>query len=241
MTTPLEPSAVDGLQPAQEACPDCSCCSAALCRKGRADVLECAAHTGAGSRHTVAGCPCSAPITQGTAAWRAGMVTATLQATELPLPEPMEAVLRALAAGQTGVPDPHGFLLALRLRDFVHSRGDHRLEVTDMGRAYLAARDGERLAVRGRVLDVDAEANTARVVLDVCRPDARVTVLADQLSTLTGVDAAELPGLEVGAVANLDAERAEEIVLTGIRARPAVLPDQWRKATVPEGEEGAGE
>lgn len=240
MTTSLEPFGVDYLQPVQEVCPHCPCCSAVLCRKGRADVLECAGHTALDARSTVAGCPCSASTTEGTAAWRAGMVTATLQATELPLPEPVEDVLRALAGGQTRVEDPHGFLLALRLRQFVQSRGEF-LAVTDLGRAYLAARDGERVAVRGRVLDVAAGENTARVVLDACRPDQRVTVLADQLSALTGVDPCELPGLELDAVANLDAERAEEIVLTGIRARPAPLPDQWRKTAAPDGEEAAGD
>lgn len=235
--TLLEPFGVDFLQPAQDACAHCPCCSAALCRKGRADVLECVGHTGQDARSTVAGCPCSAATTEGTASWRAGMVTATLQAAELPLPGPVEDVLRALAGGRSMVPDPHGFLLALRIRQFVQTRGE-LLAVTDLGRAYLAARDGERVAVRGRVLDVDARENTARVVLDVALPDQRVTVLADQLSALTGVEAGELPGLGVDAVANLDAERVEEIVLTGIRARPVALPDQWRKVTTPDGATG---
>lgn len=235
--TLLEPFGVDYLRPAQDACPNCPCCSAALCRRGRRDVLECSGHTDPVARSTVAGCPCSAATTEGTAAWREALTIATLQAAELPLPEPVEDVLRSLAGGQTTVPDPHGLLLALRLRGFVQTRGD-LLAVTDAGRAYLAARDGARIAVRGRVLDVDAEENTARVALDVDRPDARVTVLLDQLSALTGVEAYELPGLELDAVANLDAERAEEIVLTGIRARPAPLPDRWRKTAAPDGPDG---
>ncbi|MFC8332806.1 hypothetical protein [Streptomyces olivaceus] len=167
-------------------------------------------------------------MTEGTAAWRAGMVTATLQAVELPLPEPMEVVLRALAAGESAVPDPYGFLLAFRLREFVHTRAGV-CAVTDLGRAYLAARDGQRFAVRARVLDVDTEENSARVELDVCRPDQRVTVLLDQLVHATAVEPLQLPGLELDAIANVDAERQEEIVLTRIQTRPAPLPGTWWK------------
>lgn len=238
---PLEPFGADYLQPVQEECPHCWCCSAALCRRGRSSVLECAGSTHADRKSTVTGCPCSATTTEGTAAWRAGMVTATLQAVELPLPEPMEGALRALAAGDPAVPDPYGFLLALRLRQFVQSR-DGAFAVTDLGRAYLAARDGQRLAVRARVLDVNAEENTARVGLDVCRPDQRVTVLLDQVLHATAVDPLELPGLELEVVANVDAERQEEIVLTRIRPRPTPLPDTWRKApAAPDGEEAPGD
>lgn len=240
----LEPWGADYLQPTQEECPHCWCCSAVLCRRGRTSVLECAGSTHADRKSTVTGCPCSAATTEGTAAWRAGMVTATLQAVELPLPKPLEAVLRALVAGETSVPDPYGFLHALRLRTFVQSR-DGMFAVTDLGRAYLAARDGQRLAVRARVLDVDDEENTARVVLQVCRPDQRVTVLLDQLVHATGVDPQELPGLDLDVIANVDAEREEEIVLTRIQARPAPLPAPWRKTPVvevaPDGEEAPGD
>lgn len=242
MTTSLEPFGVDYLQPVQDACPHCPCCSAVLCRKGRTSVLECAGSTHADHKATVTGCPCSAATTEGTAAWRAGMVTATLQAAEFPLPEPMEDVLRALAAGEAAVHDPHNFLLALRLREFVQTR-DGLMAVTDLGRAYLAARDGRRVEVRARVLRVDPGENTARVVLDVPRPDQAVTVLLDQLAGVTGVDPLELPGLELDVTANVDAERQEEIVLTGLRARPAPpLPDAWRKASAgPDGEEASGD
>jgi hypothetical protein len=175
------------------------------------------------------------------------MVTATLQAVELPLPEPMEAVLRALAAGQHDVRDPHEFLLALRLRSFVQTRGD-LLAVTDLGRAYLTARDGKRTTVPAHVLSVDEEENTALLRINVCRPDQRVTVLLEQLAQVTGVDPYELPGLELDVTANPDAERQEEIVLTGIRARPTPpLPEAWRKTTAPDapaapdGEEADGD
>ena len=241
MTTILEAFGVDYLRPVQSVCPYCSCCSAALCRRGRRSVLECFGHTDPVARSTVAGCPCSAPTTEGTAAWRAALTSATLQAAELPLPEPVEDMLRCLAGGQTTVPDPHGLLLALRLRGFVQTSGG-LLAVTDAGRAYLAARDGERITVRGRVLDVDTSENVARIALEA-RPDTRVTVLLDQLAALTGVEVGELPGLELDAVANPGAERAEEIVLTGIRARPVPLPDRWRRPAVADGTDGeaAGE
>lgn len=236
---PVDPFGVDYLRPVQPECPRCRCCTEALCRRGRTSVLECAGCTDAEHQATVVGCPCSSSSTEGTAAWRMSMVAATLQAVELPLPDPMEAHLRALADDGRGVVDPHHFHLALRLRGFVQTRGDV-LEVTSQGRAYLAARDGGRVAVRGRVLDVDVEENTARVLLDVCREDQRATVLVDQLSGVTGVDVYELPGLDLEVVANVDAERVEDIVLTRIQARPAPLPDQWRKAA-PEGEGADGD
>jgi hypothetical protein len=242
MTTSLEPFGVDYLQPVQEECPHCECCSAALCRKGRASVLGCVGCTHADLRDTVSRCPCSAPLTRGTAAWRAGMVTATLAATELPLPTPLEDILRALADGEETVHDPHGFLFALRLRQFVQSHGSF-LAVTYFGRAYLAARDGRRVVTRARVDQVDNAENTARVLLDACRPDQTVTVLLDQLANVTGLDESELVGLELDVTANVDAERQEDIVLTGLHARPgAPLPEAWRKDTAePDGEEAPGD
>lgn len=241
MTTLLESFGADYLQPAQEACPYCQCCSAALCRKGRASVLECAGCTHADLKATVAGCPCSAATTEGTAAWRAGMVTATLQAVELPLPDPLEAFLRALAAGETEVSDPHGFLLALRLRQFVQTGPDfNALAVTSLGRAYLTARDGRRTTTTAHVELVDAEANTARLLVDAWSQDQAVTVLLDQLAP-TGLEPYELPGLWLDVTANLDAARAEEVVLTGIRPRPTPMPDSWRAETAPAGEEARGD
>lgn len=229
MTTHLEkPAGMGRLQPVQGPCPHCSCCSAALCRKGRASVRGCAGSTAPAAQETVAGCACSAAGTRGTAAWRDGMVTATLQAADQPLPGPVEDLLRLLTDGPCTVEDPHRLLLALQLRGFVQSR-DGLVEMTDFGRAYLAARDGTRRPVRGRVTRVDREANTARITLDLDeRPQTGVTVLLDQLAAATGIDPDGLPGVVVDAEANTDAKRPREIVLTGIRARPAPLPDQWR-------------
>lgn len=218
----------------QQACAGCVCCSAALCRAGRASALECVGCTHEDYRATVAGCPCSATTTEGTAAWRAGMVTATLQATDLPLPEPMETLLRALAAREPAVvEDPHEFSLALRLRQFVQIRGERgELAVTSLGRAYLAARDGRRVPARASVAAIDTDVATATVWVDRIdegRPDVPVTVLLDQLVSAAGVEPGGLPGLELDVVANLDAARRDDIVLTDIHVRPtAPLPEAWR-------------
>lgn len=147
--------------------------------------------------------------------------------------------LNHLAAGEMVVHDPHGFLVALRLRQFVQTRGD-LLAVTDLGRAYLAARDGRRIATTAHVELVDVEENTARVLVDAWSQDQAVTVLLDQLAHAVGLEAYELPGLWLDVTANVDAERAEEVVLTGIRPRPAPLPDSWRKDAAPADLEGEG-
>jgi hypothetical protein len=152
----------------------------------------------------------------------------------------MEALLRRLAAGEPVVEDPHGFLVALRLRQFVQTREDV-LAVTDLGRAYLTARDGGRRRVQARVTHVDEDDNTARIMLDVCRPDSGVTVLLEQLTAVTGVESYELPGLDLDVVANVDAERAEDIVLTGVRTLAKRLPPEWQHAgtaAAPEGDDG---
>jgi hypothetical protein len=172
------------------------------------------------------------------------MVTATIAARELPLPAPLEDTLRALAAGAETGQDPYGFLVALRLREFVQTRSG-LLAVTSLGHAYLAARDGRRVPVQARVRTVNEDENTAHVSLDVCRPDSAVTVLLDQLVNVTGVEAYELLDLQLDVIANVDAERAEDIVLTGLRARHAPpLPGAWGKDTAPvtpDGEEASGD
>jgi hypothetical protein len=161
------------------------------------------------------------------------MLTATVQAAELPLPEPVEAILRALAAGQGEVPDPHGLLLALQLRRFVQTR-DEALAVTDFGLAYLAARDGERKTVRAGVIHVDQADRTARVALRWCRPDHHVTVCLERLVEATGLQPSELVGTHLDVTANVFADRSAEIVLTDIVVRPASLPESWKAPAVEE-------
>jgi len=55
-TTMLDP----WLQQPQHDCPNCGCCSAALCRRAAMTLRGCAAHTPEEYRQTVAACPCSA-------------------------------------------------------------------------------------------------------------------------------------------------------------------------------------
>ncbi|WP_433341618.1 hypothetical protein [Streptomyces sp. CA-253872] len=175
---------------------------------------------------TVRGCRCSAATTPDTAAWRSALVTATLQASELPLPEPIETVMRALAAGpdaRDGLHDPHGLVLALQLRGFAQTR-DGALDVTDAGRAYLAARIGPRVAVGARVSSLDPAANRARLLVDMPRPDQAVVVLLDQVLHATGLDPHELPGRALDVVCNPFAPPGEPIVLTGMRLAAPAAP-----------------
>ncbi|MBL0778236.1 hypothetical protein G6541_13325 [Streptomyces albidoflavus] len=223
--TIINPYGVDQLAPTQDACPACWCCSAALCGRGRVSVLECAGSTHPDLRSLVAGCPCSAASTAGTAAWRAALVTATLQATDLPLPEPGEDLLRAVARGDDEVRDPHDFALALRLRQFVQTAGG-MLRLTGAGRAYLEARDGRREPVRARVAAVDLDERTALITLDA-HPGVVATVLLDTLDTATGLEPAEAVGVELVVTAPVDPAAVAEIVLTGLRVRsvpPLPLP-----------------
>ncbi|MFD9352191.1 hypothetical protein [Streptomyces diastaticus] len=213
--TLIDPYGVDQLQPVQDPCPACWCCSAALCGRGCVSVLECAGSTHPDLRSLVTGCPCSAASTEGTAAWRAAMMTATLQATELPLPEPGEAVLRAIARGEDEVDDPYEFVLALRLRQFVQTAGG-MLRLTGAGRAYLDARDGRRGPVRARVAAVDLDERTARIELDGY-PGVVATVLLDVLETATGLEPGEAVGLELVVTAPVDPTAVAEVVLTGLR------------------------
>ncbi|MFJ8852298.1 hypothetical protein [Streptomyces sp. NPDC102437] len=235
---------VDYLRPAQEPCPDCACCMVDLCRKGRASVRECAAFTHDDLKSVVAVCPCSAATTEGTASWRDAMVNATRQAAELPLPEPAEGLLRAMARQDPDVLDPAGFIIALRLRQFVRGREGGFTWVTSLGQAYLAALDGERVATRVFVLTVDVKANTAGVIVAGWSTETAVTVLLDHLVQATGLEVPELLGTFLEAVANVDAERAQEIVLTDIRPVVEPLPQVWKAipaAIVAKGQEAGDE
>lgn len=168
------------------------------------------------------------------------MVWATRHAVELPLPEPVETLLRAMADQEHDVEDPAGLVLALRMRQYVTLR-EGSLAVTSIGRAYLAARTGFRVPSPVHVELVDATVNTARVVVMGWSTEHAVTVLLEQLTEATGLEPAELPGAVLAAVANVDAERAEDVVLTGIRTEPKTLPQTWKAAGAeasPEEEEG---
>ncbi|MFI9463835.1 hypothetical protein [Streptomyces xiamenensis] len=63
----MEPLGTDWVAPEPPPCPDCACCTARLCGQGRAHPMGCRALERAGDP-IVAGCPCSAAETAGTAA-----------------------------------------------------------------------------------------------------------------------------------------------------------------------------
>lgn len=70
-------------------CPDCDCCTARLCEKGRQSPLGCAGHSALAERSAVAGCPCSAETTPGTYAHRLAQVRAEKRAAQAEA-EPLE-------------------------------------------------------------------------------------------------------------------------------------------------------
>jgi hypothetical protein len=71
------------IDPSAGPCPNCDCCSARLCERGRAHAFGC--HWVATSgRNLVRDCPCSAETTEGTEAHRAATArTAKRQETEI--------------------------------------------------------------------------------------------------------------------------------------------------------------
>lgn len=72
-----EPFGPEYVRPANPDCPNCPCCTAPLCEKGRTNPLGgCATYANTDARETVRGCPCSAETTPGTAAHRAAEIRA---------------------------------------------------------------------------------------------------------------------------------------------------------------------
>lgn len=71
------------LSPAQPACPDCDCCTARLCERGRRHPFRCISIATAADpavRARIRVCPCSAETTSGTAAYAAAQVRAARRA-----------------------------------------------------------------------------------------------------------------------------------------------------------------
>lgn len=222
--TTLDPAAPEQLRPAQPPCPDCTCCTAPLCERGRLSVGECMAHTPPECTVTVASCPCSSVTTRGTHAWRAEMIRITKHATEDPMPESAEDILRALTVGESFT-DPGGFLRTLRARGYVIG-AEPAWQISDAGRRYITARTERRFTTPVEVLSVDEEARTARVVVVGWDIDAPVMVLLDQLTNTTGMSPADLTGRFLEAKANCHAEDPEDLVLTRIQVSPH-LPAGW--------------
>lgn len=78
-----EPWGPEYVRPAPPVCPDCDCCTKALCEVGRTDPWGCIARFGSNNpeiRELVAACPCSAETTPGTEAYRAAQVRAAKRA-----------------------------------------------------------------------------------------------------------------------------------------------------------------
>ncbi|CAL9608845.1 hypothetical protein SUDANB1_05583 [Streptomyces sp. enrichment culture] len=222
------------VRPAPAACPDCACCSARLCERGRSSVHQCGGISD--KPETVKDCPCSAPTARGTHAWRLERIRAVRYAVERPLEPAEEAFLRALADGEDGVQDPAGVVKPLTVRGFLRFDEEARmLRVTEFGRTYLSARDDARFVTPVHVEAVDLENRTARVVVVGWHITEPVTVLLDQLIHETGLSPAELPGSFLEAAANCRAEDRDDLVLTAVRVAPP-LPEGWMDGTVTSGE-----
>lgn len=216
-----EPFGPEYIRPVQRDCPRCPCCTEALCARGRTRVSRCQGLTPVEHRATVADCPCSAETTRHTTAWRAAQVRVTRLARELPLVEEAETLLRDLADGRATA-EPAAMFEQLMLRGLgtlVHGMQ----AITPLGHTYLAARDEERVPTVVQVLGVDMEARTAQVEVAAWRPGL-VTVLLDHIVGDSGVPSDGLVGRSMEAEANVDAEDADHLVLTGWRspqARPS--------------------
>jgi hypothetical protein len=223
-------------RPQQAECPNCSCCSAMLCERGRQSTHRCSGSTDATSMQLVSGCPCSAETTQGTHAWRARRIMITRHATERPLRTPAALLLRVLERAEEGqVEDPEDMLGMLKAYRYAATAEDGRPVITDFGRRYLEARTESRFATPVDVEAVDHKARTAKVIVVGFSLEHAVTVLLDQLVTDTGLKPEELPGRHLEAEANCRAATADEIVLTKIRIAPE-LPDGWMDGSVTSAE-----
>ncbi|MFF0092785.1 hypothetical protein ACFYSF_22870 [Streptomyces canus] len=221
-----EPFGPEYVRPQNADCPDCECCTAALCAKGRANVTECAGNVDGEMKERVANCPCSAESTRGTLAWRAGMIRATTYATERPLREELEHLLRAIADGQV-----NGFtelLPKLVVRRYVSWTPGSTTQValTDFGRAYLDGLDLPRTESLVSVQSVDEAARTVQALIPAFSAEQPVTVPMDILTTRrTELSPPELTEATLYAEVNPGARTADDVVLTKVR-NPAVVADR---------------
>lgn len=222
-----EPFGPQYVAPPSKDCPNCPCCSARLCERGRRSVMRCS-----GQRlrddslmQLVSGCPCSAETTEGTHAWRLAQIKITRHATERPLRGPAALLLRVLeGADGEDVDDPEDMLGMLKAYGYAATTADGRPVITPFGRRYLEARTEQRYATPVHVDSVDLEARTAQVVVIGWHVEQRVTVLLDQLVSESGLQPDRLPGAFLEAEANCRAETGDGLVLTKIRVAPDV-PD----------------
>ncbi|MCY0957660.1 hypothetical protein [Streptomyces sp. H27-H5] len=215
MTETLTPECV---KPEPRLCPECSCCSMALCERGRATLQRCEDHTPKTSRGLVAKCPC-------TGSWQAARYWATMHATTEPLAPRVEAVLRAVAAGTASHDMAEQVHQLMDFRYVVFQESRPRL--TRPGAWYLEGRDQPRYRTPVHVEMVDAAARSARVIVVAWSLTDGVDVLLDQLVVETGLQPAELVGRHLEAEANCAVARAAaDLVLTRVTVAPP-LPPQW--------------
>jgi hypothetical protein len=223
-----EPFGPEYVQPVNADCPNCACCTAALCAKGRNSISECAGHVSDPVlTEQVTGCPCSAESTQGTLSWRAGMVRAVTFATEKPLREELERLLRRIADGPVnGSAEP--LLPKVVVRRYVKWAPGRTPELTDFGRAYLDARHGgPRVESLVSVQSVDVAARTARALIPAFSADQPVTVPMDLLSnSRTELAPDALTSVTLYAEVNPTARDAEHVVLTKVRNPAMTVPPQ---------------
>ncbi|MFD9903857.1 hypothetical protein [Streptomyces sp. NPDC059063] len=203
------------VRPAQEDCPNCPCCTAPLCERGRAHIMGCVAHVDDDHASVVTGCPCSAESTRSTLAWRVAAIRAVRTALERPLAGEAEDLLRALADGGP-VRDPGGIMPQLATRRFVQF-AHNRPRVSDFGRLYLEACSEPRHTTPLLVQSVDIPARTAQVIAAAWSVEKPVTVPLDQLTYDTGLVADELCGAPLEGFVNLSAAEPDMVVVTGIR------------------------
>lgn len=217
--TMIEPFGVDYVRPEEPPCPDCPCCTAALCRRGRVCLHGCQGLTPEVCRALVYNCPCSSRLTPGTHAWRLDRIRVTRYATEHPLAPAAEAALRALRRGEVVTDLP--VLAALRVASFVAEPDDGDFVVTELGERYVTARSELRMPTVVDVLSVDRATRTAQCLVLSYSETEPVTVLLDHLAMEAERTAGEMPGMWLEAHANHRAVSADEVVLTRIVAPPS--------------------
>lgn len=219
-----EPFGPEYLRPAQAPCPNCPCCSARLCEKGRNSVMQCHGHVA--DPETVAvvsACPCSAETTRGTHAWRVAQIRVVKHATEKPLPKAAEHVLRALA-GCESFQDPTEELRGLRARRYADGHED-AWRITQLGRRYLLALEEPRYTSAVFVNSVDVKTRTANVVVLGWHMEREVTVLADFLAQAVDLQLTDLPGRYLDAKVNLRVADPDDLVLTRIQMPEQITED----------------
>lgn len=217
-----EPFGPEYVRPAQPDCPNCGCCSAALCERGRSSVMACEGACGDAFRDTVRRCPCSSDLTVGTMNWRLGRLRAAKRAAEQPFPPNFEAVLQAAAAGAPVDPDsPEAVALGL-VHFLAPNQPDGHLVLTEFGRIYLLGRDRPQYQSLLYVVTVDEEQRLAEVLVTAWSDVTTVTIPADQvLSAVGGGKLSMLPGMRLMCAASAWAESAEDVIVTAVQVPPA--------------------